>query len=140
MDPLRGNSTWQCSHPYVRDFRRQVMEATPDFTEATNDPTRPLGRAIDQAGASVHGTIDKVSNAARPAVDRLASGAHQTVDKIAGAAGQAVETFGIKGKQLSDAQARLAEATRNYVRDNPAVAIGIAIAAGFLLSRVLSSR
>ena len=116
------------------------MEATTDFTQATNDLTRPLGRAIDQAGASAHGTIDKASDAARPAVDQLASGAHQAVDKIAGAAGHAVETLGIKGEQLSDAHARLAEASRNYVRDNPMVAIGIAIAAGFVLSRLLSSR
>ena len=116
------------------------METTTDFTHVTNDPTRPLGRAIDQAGASAHSTIDKASDAARPAVDRLASGAHQAVDKIAGAAGQAVETLGIKGEQLSDAQARLAEAGRNYVRDNPMRALGIAIAAGFVLSRMFSSR
>jgi hypothetical protein len=63
------------------------METTEDFTHVTNDPTRPLARAIDQAGASAHSTIDKTSDAARPAVDRLASGAHQAVDKIAGAAG-----------------------------------------------------
>ncbi|MET0168087.1 MAG: hypothetical protein ABW318_24240 [Vicinamibacterales bacterium] len=115
------------------------MEATTDFTQTTNDATRPLGRAIDQAGASAHGTIDKVSDAARPAVDQLASGAHQAVDKIAGAAGQAVKTLGIKGEQLSDAQARLAEAGRNYVRQNPMMAMGIAIAAGFVLSHVLRS-
>jgi len=51
-----------------------------------------------------------------------------------------VETLGIKGEQLSDAQARLAEAGRNYVRDNPMMAVGIAIAAGFVLSRMFSSR
>jgi ElaB/YqjD/DUF883 family membrane-anchored ribosome-binding protein len=116
------------------------MEATTDFTHVTNDPTHPLGRAIDQASASAHRTIDKTADAARPAVDRLASGAHQAVGKIAGAADQAVETLRIKGEQLSDAQARLAEAGRNYVRDNPMMAVGIAIATGFVLSRILSSR
>ena len=116
------------------------METTTDFTPVTNDLTRPLGRAIEKAGASAQSTIDKASDAARPAVDRLASGAHQAVYKIAGAAGQAVETLGIKGEQLSDAQARLAEAGRNYVRDNPMKALAIAIAAGFVLSRMFSSR
>jgi len=116
------------------------METIKDYTPGTTDPTRPLERAIGQAGASAHSTIDKVSETARPAVDRLASGAHQAVDKIAGAAGQVVETLGIKGEQLNDAQARLVEAGRNYVRENPMMALGIAIAAGFVLSRVVSSR
>ncbi len=116
------------------------METTTDFTHVTNVPTRPLGRAIEQAGASAHGTIDKASDAARPAVDRLASGAHHAVDRIADAAGQAVETLGVKSEQLRDTQARLAEAGRNYVRDNPIMALGIAIAAGFVLSRIFSSR
>ena len=107
------------SHTAVHEI---IMERTQDFIPGT------------------HATIDKVSDTARPAVDRLASGAHQAVDKIAGAAGQVVETFGAKGEQLNDAQQRLVEAGRNYVRDNPMMALGIAIAAGFVLSRVLSSR
>ena len=124
---------------FTQRFRRSSWEATQDFIPGTNESTGSLGRAIDEAGTSAHDTIDKVSDAARPAVDRLASGAHQAVDKIAGAASQAVETLGVKGEQLSDAQARLAEAGRNYVRENPMMAVGIAIAAGFVLSRVLRS-
>jgi ElaB/YqjD/DUF883 family membrane-anchored ribosome-binding protein len=73
-------------------------------------------------------------------VERIASGAHQAVDKIAGAAGQAAETIGVKGEQLKKAQVRAMEQCRGYVRDYPVTSLGIAIAAGFLLSRLWSSR
>jgi ElaB/YqjD/DUF883 family membrane-anchored ribosome-binding protein len=71
-------------------------------------------------------------------VDRVASGAHQAVDKIAGVAGRAAETLGAKGGQLHDAQVRAMEQCRGYVRDNPIASIGIAVAVGFLLSRLLA--
>lgn len=96
--------------------------------------------SIDNATAGVHQTIDKVSQAARPAVDRVTTGAHQVVDKLAGVAASAVDSIGAKGEQLKVAQDRLTEASRDYVRENPLTSIGIAVAAGFLLSRLLSSR
>jgi len=117
------------------------MEATKTLTAlGAGDSTPALGRAIDRAGVSAHGVIDKTAGAARPAVDRLTSGAHHAVDKIAGAASHAIETLGVKGEQLTDAQARLTEAARDYVRENPLAAVGIAVATGFVLSRLLHSR
>ena len=99
-----------------------------------------VARAVDQTTTGAHNAIDKASDAAHPAVDRLASGAHLTVDKIAGAATQAAETIELKSEQLRGAQTRLTENCREYVRDNPVTSLGIAVAAGFLLSRLLSSR
>jgi ElaB/YqjD/DUF883 family membrane-anchored ribosome-binding protein len=87
-----------------------------------------------------HDAIDKVSDAARPAVDRIASGAHQAVDKVASVAAQAAETLGVKGEQLKDMQTRAMEQCRVYVRENPVASLGIAVAAGYLLSRLLRSR
>jgi len=113
------------------------MEAVGVVTAGGNDGTRSLARTVDQASTGAHDVIDKVSDAARPAVERIASGAHQAVDKIAGAAGQAAETLGVTGEQLKNAQVHAMEQCRGYVRDNPLMALGIAIAAGFLLSRVL---
>ena len=94
-----------------------------------------MARTVDQASTGAH---DKVSDAARPVVDRIASGAHRTVDKIVSAAGQAAETFGLKG--LKNAQAQALAQCRGYVRDHPVTSLGIAVAAGFLLSRLLRSR
>jgi ElaB/YqjD/DUF883 family membrane-anchored ribosome-binding protein len=116
------------------------MEATEIVTPSINDGSRTLARTVDQASAGAHDAINKVSDAARPVVDRIASGAHQAVDKIAAAAGQAAETLGVKGEQLKNAQAQALEQCRGYVRDHPLQSLGIALAAGYLLSRLLSSR
>jgi len=116
------------------------MEKTGKVTPNPNDGGRYMGRAVDQAGLAAHDAINKVSDAARPAVDSIASGVHQVVDKIAGAAGQAARTLGVKGEQLQNVQARAMEQCRSYVRANPAKSLGIAIAAGYFLSRLLRSR
>jgi len=104
-----------------------------------NDGTRHLDRAVDQASTGAHDAIDKASDAARPAVDRIASGAHQAVDKFASVAGQAADSLGVKGEQLMKFQAQAVEQVRGYVRENPVASLGIAIAAGYLLSRLLRS-
>ena len=56
------------------------------------------------------------------------------------AAGQAAGTLGVKGEQFKNAQVRAMEQCRGYVRDHPVTSLGIAIAAGFLLSRLWTSR
>ena len=116
------------------------MEATGIVTPNPNDGGRHLAHAVDQAGSGAHDVIDKVSDAARPVVDRIASRAHRAVDRIAGAAGQAAETLGVKGEQLKNTQVRAMEQCRGYIRDKPVTALGIAVAAGFLLSRLWRSR
>ena len=98
-----------------------------------------VSRTVDQATTSAHRVIDRASEAARPAVDRLASGAHQAIDRLAGAATSAAETVDTKAGQLRDAQERMVDDCRDYVRDNPVMSVGLAVAAGFLLSRLLSS-
>lgn len=115
------------------------METNAAMTGSGNS-TGAVGRTLDQATNTAHRAIDKASDAARPAVDRLAAGAHQAVDKIAGAAAPAAETLDLKSEHLMNAQARMTEKCREYVRDNPVTSLGIAVAAGFLLSRLLSSR
>jgi ElaB/YqjD/DUF883 family membrane-anchored ribosome-binding protein len=73
-----------------------------------------------------------------PRVERVASSAHQAVDKLAGSANRAAQTLGVKTVQVKDAQERMAEELRVYVRNNPMTSVGIAVAAGFLLSRLIN--
>jgi ElaB/YqjD/DUF883 family membrane-anchored ribosome-binding protein len=73
-------------------------------------------------------------------IDKALHSAHEAVDKIANATSQAAEAVGEKGQQLKNAEQRLVENCRGYVRDNPLSSLGIAVAAGFLLSRLLSGR
>jgi len=73
-------------------------------------------------------------------IDKATHSAHEAVDKIASATSQAAEALGEKGEQLKNAEQRLMENCRGYVRDNPITSLGLAVAAGFLLSRLLSRR
>lgn len=99
-----------------------------------------LARGIEQAAAGTHDAIQKVTDAARPAVDRVATGAHQAVNKMADVAAQAGEALGVKSDQLKEAQARFMEDCSAYVRGNPLTSLGIAVAAGFVISRLISAR
>ena len=77
---------------------------------------------------------------AHEVVSRVASGAHDTVDRIADATNQAADTLSTKGQEINELQERWLEKVREYVEDNPVQSLGIALASGFLLSRIISSR
>lgn len=100
----------------------------------------PLAQNIEQAAVGGHQAIQKVADAAHPAVDRVASGAHQAVNKIADVATQTAGTLGAKADQLQEYQAQLMQDCSAYVRAKPLTSLGIAVAAGFVLSRLLSAR
>jgi ElaB/YqjD/DUF883 family membrane-anchored ribosome-binding protein len=97
-------------------------------------------RAVDHATEGAHHKIDAISSSGKPAVDRMAASAHEAVDKVSGVASHAVETLGVKGEQLNAAEKRLVSSTRQYVQEHPVASIGIAIATGYVLSRMFSSR
>ena len=75
-----------------------------------------------------------------PVVDRVAAGAHEYVDKAASAANAAAKALEKKSGQLKDLQATYLDGCRDQVRDHPIAAIGIAVAAGFLISLLLTPR
>jgi ElaB/YqjD/DUF883 family membrane-anchored ribosome-binding protein len=84
-------------------------------------------------------TSDPVANL-QPMVDRVAAGAHEYVDKAATAAAAAAKAMGEKGEELGVMQERYLDLCRDRVRENPIAAVGVAIAAGFLLSILLPRR
>ena len=88
----------------------------------------------DRIAQSAHEGIDAVSMAAQPAIERVAAGAHHAVDsaeEFIKPATEALENAGLKTDEL------LAEGI-SYVREHPFKALGIAIAAGYLLNSFLS--
>ncbi len=105
-----------------------------------NDMNGGAARAVDQASSTAHRAIDKASDAARPAVDRVTQGAHHVVDKLADAASSATQMLDERSAQLKDAQARMTDSCRSFVREKPMTSLGYAVAAGFVLSWLLSRR
>ncbi|MBK8817276.1 MAG: DUF883 family protein [Methylococcaceae bacterium] len=73
-------------------------------------------------------------------IDRVKTGAHEAVDKAASATSQAADAVAKKGEQLRNAEQQFVENCRGYIHDNPVASLGIAVGAGFLLSRLLSGR
>lgn len=106
-------------------------------TNSATDLSNTLGRGVDRASIGAHDTLNQISEAAKPAMDRMASSAHDAIDTVAVVATSAVAKLGTKGEQLSNAQEQLAEAARTYVRDRPIASLGIAMAVGWVLSRLL---
>ena len=89
---------------------------------ATLDEARPDGR---ERAASISATVD-----------RIASGAHEAVDRVAAAANSAAERLSGKGDELLASKDQWLQACSGYVKDNPLTSLGIAVAVGYLLSRL----
>ena len=111
------------------------MATTGSQGSAWQDPTSN-STAGTSASAGTSGRSSALSENAAATVDKIASGAHQAVDRIASAATSAATQFGAKGDEVLETKDRLVESAREYVRNNPMAALGIALAAGFIISRI----
>jgi ElaB/YqjD/DUF883 family membrane-anchored ribosome-binding protein len=74
------------------------------------------------------------------AIDKAGDSAHDVVDRVTDATNHAADSLCKKGGQLRNAEQRLMKDCCSYVQENPITSIGIAVASGFLLSRIMSGR
>jgi ElaB/YqjD/DUF883 family membrane-anchored ribosome-binding protein len=81
-------------------------------------------------------SVDTYSKTAHQAVDRAAEAAAS----MAGRLGEHVDALGAKGDELLEMKDNWIEGARDYVKENPFQALGIAIAAGYLLSMMMRSK
>lgn len=92
----------------------------------------PISSMADRA----HQAVDKAAEKATPALERASTAAHRTIDKVADAAAPAAQWAAESGKQLATKSTELTEVASEYVRGRPLVAIGGAIAIGYLIGRL----
>jgi ElaB/YqjD/DUF883 family membrane-anchored ribosome-binding protein len=59
-------------------------------------------------------------------IDRMSDSAHRTIDRLSE-----------KGEELMDMHEDWVDTAREYVRDNPIQALGLAVAAGWVLSLLM---
>lgn len=107
---------------------------------ATPSSESALMRGVDQAGSTLHSTIDKVAEPARHSVDRAASAAHSTVDRLASGANSVAGKFSDQAHRMSDAPLQAIDHSKVYIKDHPLQAVGFAVLAGFVLGRLTASR
>lgn len=73
-------------------------------------------------------------------IERASSTAHDTVDRVAQTASAYAERFGEQAEALLEMKDNWVEGAREYVREHPVAALGIAVAAGYILSMLMRSR
>ena len=96
----------------------------------------PMERRTSQAHQAIDTAATKAAERVAPTIDRVAQAAHQTVDKVAQAAAPAADWINQNAEQLKQQQEALIESCRSYVRDRPLAAVGLALAAGYLVGRL----
>jgi ElaB/YqjD/DUF883 family membrane-anchored ribosome-binding protein len=95
-------------------------------SKAANEHLDSSGNRItvDDLALRAHDKVDQLSDAVQPAVDRMTSNTHAAIDTVADAAVAAVDTEFMEG-------------ARAFMREQPIAALGIAVAAGWILSRLM---
>ena len=73
-------------------------------------------------------------------IDRMSQTAHDTIDRASQAASSAYERVTAKGEEFMQMHEDWMDAAREYVREKPLQALGIAVAAGYLLHMITRSR
>jgi ElaB/YqjD/DUF883 family membrane-anchored ribosome-binding protein len=89
-------------------------------------------------GTNARETAANVSGKAHAGIDKLTATAHQTVDRVATAATSAAERLNMSESKFAHSAHDFKESTCAYVREHPMAAVGIAVAAGYLFSRLTS--
>ena len=116
--------------------------------ETTTPKTGYSGAASGTAtmGSTSKPEASRVAESAHGAVDQVMQGAHDTVDRFAAKAGPALDRARSAASDIQTTaytkyddfiKGEWVESAREEVRARPLAAVGIALAAGLLLSRLL---
>lgn len=113
-------------------------------TPSTSGISNSTDGALNRASSSAHAAVNSMANAAdeaarkaQPAIDQVASMAHQAVDKAAHVVAPTADWLTEQGASLNATQKKLVDDTCHYISANPLKSVGIAVVAGFLLSRII---
>jgi ElaB/YqjD/DUF883 family membrane-anchored ribosome-binding protein len=98
-----------------------INPTTPGFETAA-----AAENAVNRAAQSAHAMVDRVAEKAGPTVERVRSGINSASETLE----TGVEHFG-------EMQDRWLEDCRGCVRDHPLASVGLAVAVGVLLSRLM---
>ena len=99
-----------------------------------------LGSNVSGSGMA-SGNASNMSEKAHAGIDRVTQSAHQAVDRAISAASSAAERIHHVGdSRYAHMAQEWKEQTCAYVRAHPMTAVGIAVAAGYLLSRLTHLR
>jgi ElaB/YqjD/DUF883 family membrane-anchored ribosome-binding protein len=81
-----------------------------------------------------------LSSRATEKLGQLSDTAQHTMERFTQAASQAASRLGERGEELWALQGKATETARTYMREHPLATVGIAVAVGLVLSRLLTRR
>lgn len=81
--------------------------------------------------------IDEASSRASATTSRLADRAHGAIDQVSSAVQGAADRVSARSGEWMERQDEVVQQVRGYVRERPVVALGVALAVGFVLSRLV---
>ena len=73
-------------------------------------------------------------------LSQLSDTAQQTMDRVTQAASDAASRITARGEELWAMRGQATDTARTYMREHPVATIGIAVAIGLVLSRLISRR
>ena len=82
----------------------------------------------------------EVAERATAKLSQLSDTAQQTMERLTQAASEAASRLGERTHDFWEAQGPAVEKARTYMREHPMVTIGVAVAIGLVLSRLLTRR
>jgi ElaB/YqjD/DUF883 family membrane-anchored ribosome-binding protein len=97
--------------------------------------TMETTRETAVGGAVRDPIVERAATSAHQAVDRVAAKVSPTVERVRAAAAGSADTLNAKLDDIGSLRDEWTESCRSYVRERPMTAIGVAVLAGFLLSR-----
>ncbi len=95
---------------------------------------------VDHLAAGAHSGINAAAEAVHPAIDRMASGAHHAVNNADQAANKAADAMAKAGNKAGAKGEEIYATGTGFMREHPAITIGMAVTAGYVLSRLLATR
>jgi ElaB/YqjD/DUF883 family membrane-anchored ribosome-binding protein len=120
------------------DTSTSNIAPTPTYNPADGDgKLRQASQGAHNVVNSLAGVADEAVRRVPPAIDQAASLAHQAVDRAENAAAPTAAWVAQKADSLDTAQKKLVNETCSYISANPLKSIGFAVAAGFLISRMM---
>lgn len=94
------------------------------------------GNNVSGVQRNVDKSIDSYSKTAHQAVDRAAEAASSVANRL----GERVDALSEKGDEFLQMKDTWIEGGRDYVREHPFAALGIAVAAGYIFSMMMRSK
>lgn len=96
----------------------------PKSTAGSSGGQRTMDRNVEGYGKAAHQAVDRASEAA---------------SQVAGRMGEQYEALAARGEEIWQMKDEYVDTARTYVREHPFQALGMAVAAGFVLSMLMRS-